>query len=150
MKRVGIYIVILAALLLAPVQRADVGKLRPIEVAFVYRSGEQIVLETDMGDRGVGTTGSEALQNLKDTTPGIIYLDTAEYLLMTADAQEAVEQLRPILKESVQICTAEPGVDLALVAQFLPAHGKLPQLKQWQTGTVLPHLTSLDKRLKLS
>ena len=150
MKRIIVYIAIMAALLLVPIQGADVGKLQPIEVAFVYRAGKQIVLETDTGDKGVGNTGAEALQNLKDTTPGIIYLDTAEYLLLTEDAQEAVEQLRPLLKKSVQVCTAEPGIDLALAAQFLPAHGKLPQLKQWQTGALLPHLTSVDKRLILS
>jgi hypothetical protein len=67
MKRIGIYIVIMAILLLVPIKGADMGKLRPIEVVFVYRSGEQIVLETDMGDRGVGATGADALQNLKDT-----------------------------------------------------------------------------------
>lgn len=150
MKRIIIYIAITAALLLVPIRGADVGKLRPIEVAFVYRTGEQTVLETDTGDKGVGYSGAEAWQNLKDTTPGIIYLDTAEYLLMTEDAQEAVEQLRPVLKKTVQICTTEPGVDLALAARFLPAHGKLPQLKQWQTGAVLPHLTSVEKGLKLS
>ena len=150
MKRIGIYIVIMAILLLVPIKGADMGKLRPIEVVFVYRSGEQIVLETDMGDRGVGATGADALQNLKDTTPGIIYLDTAEYLLMTADAQEAVEQLRQDLHKSVRVCTAELGVDLELAAQFLPVHGDLPQLKGWQIGADLPYLTSVGKRLKLS
>ena len=150
MKRIVIYIAILVALLLIPVKGMDVGKLQPVEVVFVYRSEGQIVIETDTGDMGMGTTGADALKNLKDTTPGIIYLDTAEYLLLTEETQDVVEQLRPILKKGVQMCTAEPGIDLALVARFLPAHGKLPQLKHWQKGMDLPHLTEDEKRLKLS
>lgn len=150
MKRIAIYIAILVALWFIPVKDADVGKLQPVEVVSVYRDQGQIVMETDTEDRGIGTTVEDALKNMKDTTPGIIYLDTAEYLLLSEDAVDTVEQLRTILKKSVQICVAETGIDLALAARYLPAHGKLPQLKHWQQGMDLPYLTKSQNRLKLT
>ncbi len=149
MKRIGIYLALLAALWFVPVKGLEIGKLQPVEVVFVYRSEGQIVIETDTADLGFGITLTEALEDLKLTTPGIIYLDTAEYLLLGNNALDTVEQLRPILKKSVQICTADIGIDLQLAARFLPAHGKLPQLKHYHQGLVLPHLTESKKRLKL-
>ncbi|MBQ4640986.1 MAG: hypothetical protein IJB47_00005 [Oscillospiraceae bacterium] len=150
MKRIVIYIILLAVLWLVPVKGSDVGKLQPVEVVFIYRDQGQIIMETDTKDKGVGATVEEALANLKDTTPGIIYLDTAEYLLLAEDTTDVAEQLRRILKKTVQICTADRGIDLSLVARFLPAHSKLPQFKQWQQGEVLPHLTKYQNRLKIS
>ena len=47
MKRVIIYIGILAALIAAPVEQMEVGKLVPVQVVSVYKEGNAYVLETD-------------------------------------------------------------------------------------------------------
>ena len=78
MKRIVLYILLMTAALLAPVERADVGKLRPIETVSVYRENDWVVLRTDTDDVGIGTTAIQALKNMKDSASGIIYLDTAE------------------------------------------------------------------------
>ena len=148
MKRILIYVLILVALLFVPVKDNDIGKLQPVEVVQVYRQGSQVVIRTDTDDIGVGTTAQLALQNLKDTTPGYIYLDTAEYLLLNKDATKDIEELRPVLRKSLQLCFAENEVDLQLAAKFLPAHGKFPQLKRWKQGKDLPELTVENDRLK--
>jgi len=148
MKRILIYLLILTALLFVPVKDNDIGKLQPIEVIQVFRQGEQVVIRTDTGDMGVGNTAQLALQNLKDTTPGYIYLDTAEYLLLNSAAAQDVEDLRPDLKGDLQICFADEELDLQLAAKFLPAHGKLPRLKGWEMGKALPELSVEGERLK--
>lgn len=148
MKRIIIYLLILVALLFVPVQDNDIGKLQPVEVVQVFRQGELVIIRTDTDDMGVGTSAELALQNLKDTTPGYIYLDTAEYLLLNKDASGDVEELRPILRKSLQLCYAETEVDLQLAARFLPAHGKFSQLKRWNQGDDLPELTVENDRLK--
>ena len=148
MKRIIIYVLILIALLFVPVQDNDIGKLQPVEVVQVYRQGQQVTIRTDTGDMGVGNTAQLALQNLKDTTPGYIYLDTAEYLLLNTKAAQDVEQLRSVLKKNLQICVAESELDLQLAAKFLPAHGKLPRLKGWHMGDKLPELSAESERLK--
>ena len=149
MKRIIIYIIVLAALLLAPVKGADIGRLRPVETVFIYHLNDQVVIETDTSDWGMGSDSAAALENLKDTTPGTIYLDTAEYLLIGEDAQEAAQQLRPVLKKSVRLCVAEQGIDLTAAADFLSGKDELTRLKDWTPGDNLPHLKAYQGRLIL-
>ena len=150
MKRIVIYIITLGLLTLAPVKSADIGTLRPVEVVMVYRQEDTIVLATDTGDAGQGTDALAALENLKATTPGTIYLDTAEYLLLAEGAEDAAEQLKPVLKKSVRVCMADAAVDLKAAAKYLPVHGDLPRLKNWKTGIKLPHLRAAGNRLLLT
>ena len=150
MKRIVIYIITLGLLTLAPVKSADIGTLRPVEVVMVYRQEDTVVLATDTADAGQGTDALAALENLKATTPGTIYLDTAEYLLLAEGAEDAAEQLKPVLKKSVRVCMADAAVDLKAAAKYLPVHGDLPRLKNWKTGDELPRLRAAGKRLLLT
>ena len=147
MKRIILYIGILAALLAAPVERADVGKLRPVQAVYIYKEKDWFVLETDTDDLGIGATAEQALRNLKDTTAGIIYLDTAEYLLLSKDAQEAAEELREELKDSVRLCLMAQKVDMKEAAKYLSAHGDLPKLESWKTGQELPVISGFGERI---
>ena len=150
MKRILIYIATLLLLAMAPVKGADIASLHPVEVISICRDEHEIVIRTDTGDWGKGTDGFSALQNLKETTAGTVYLDTAEYLLIEEGVEEIVEQLRPVIKRSVRICRAEKEVDLKEAAAFLPVHGNLPKLIQWKPEDELLKLTVVEKRLKLS
>ena len=147
MKRVLLYIGILALLLAAPVESADIGKLRPVQVVSVYKENNWVVMHTDTEDKGYGSTAKQALQNLKDTSNGIIYLDTADYLLVTKDTIDAAEELRKDLKDSVQLCMTAKQVDLVEVSQYLSIRGDLPKLKDWSEGEELPVLSSFGDSL---
>lgn len=150
MKRIVIYIATLGLLTLAPVKSADIGTLRPVEVVMVYRQGNAVVLATDTADAGQGADALAALENLKATTPGTIYLDTAEYLLIAEGAEDAAEQLKPVLKKSVGVCMADSATDLKAAAKYLPVHGDLPRLKNWKAGDKIPHLRAAGERLLLT
>ena len=147
MKRIIIYIGILAMLFAAPLESADVGKLLPVQVVQLRKENGWVVLETDTENVGMGGTAKQALQNLKDTASGIIYLDTAEYLLLSKDAEDALTQLRTALKPKTGVCYAEEGVDLKEAGKFLSAHAELPRLKEWKEGQELPIITTFRKRL---
>ena len=147
MKRILIYVGILAALLAAPVRPSNIGQLHPVQVVSVYKENNWVVIETDTEDRGIGGSALQALQNLKDTTSGNIYLDTAEYLLLTKDTQEEVEALRAELKDSVQLCMCTKQVDLAEAGKYLSVHGKLPKLEHWKKDTELPVLSTFGDSL---
>mgnify|MGYP003299058783 CR=1 FL=1 len=144
MKRIILYIGIVAALFVAPTEQLEVGKLIPVEAAAVYKQNASYVIETNTQNKGIGKTAQEALQNLKDTAAGIIYLDTAKYLLLTEETQDAVEILRENLKPSTQLCKMKRPVPMKEVAKFLDAHDKLPKLKHWKTGTELPVLSPFE------
>lgn len=150
MKRIAMYIVILALLTLAPVEGAELGKLRPVEVVLVYQQEEETVIATDTEDVGKGKDGLSALENLKATTAGAIYLDTAEFLLIGEGGEQVAEQLRAHLKKNVKVCKADRSVKPEDTAAFLSAHGKLPRLKDWKMGDNLPELQVVDQRFLLA
>ena len=145
MKRILLYIVLLGLALLVPVERADVGKLRPVETIAVYQEGDLIVLRTDTGDTGIGTTAMQALQNMKDTACGIIYLDTARYLLVEEGTEHAAEALQPVLKGKVRMCLASREIELLLATQYLNVHGNLPRMRTWKQDQKLPALIPFGK-----
>ena len=92
-----LYVAILAALFFAPLERADVAKLLPIQAVAVYADNGQVVLETDAKAQGRGDSAEQALENMKATTSAVVYLDTAEYLLVSEDAAPFAEALRGVL-----------------------------------------------------
>ena len=147
MKRIILYIGILAAVLAAPVRPQNIGKMKPVQVVSIYKEDDWVVIETDTEDKGMGGTATQALQNLKDTASGVVYLDTAEYLLLSKEAEAMAEALRRELKPSVRICMATKGVDLKETAKFLDTHGKLPKLKNWRKGQEMPVLSTFGDSL---
>lgn len=124
-------IVILMLSLAAPVKRLDVAKLQPVETVAIYYSGNAVVLETDTGDVGQGSTAAKALQDLKESACSVIYLDTAEYLLIGQNAQNAAAELRPFLKDSVKVGSYHGG-DIKKETAYWEIHGDLPKLKTWK------------------
>lgn len=150
MKTLICYVLIIAAAISAPVEKADVAKLRPIEVIYIYKDADAVILKTDTEDVGIGTDVETALQDMKLTSPAVIYLDTAEYLLIGDGAQEEAKQLKGILKNSVQLCQAVADVELKEAAKYLPTHGELPDFQEWEAGEELPALTIENDRIKIS
>ena len=145
MKRIVLYVVILAAMLAMPVERTDVGKLRPIETVSISKNGDWTILRTDTEDMGVGKTVQEALENMKATTPGVVYLDTAAFLLVAEDAQDSIKDLCRVLRKNVKLCIADGEIDPVKATEYLSARDDLPKLKHWKEGVQLPVLEQVDR-----
>ena len=122
MKRILIYAALLAVTLAVPLQATDIGKLHPVELIQLYRDGDTIVICTDTGAAGKGSTVAHAVANLKATTTGIVFLDTAEYLLVEESAEEDYPQITQYLKPSVKVCRSTGEIDLHQAAVFLDIH----------------------------
>ena len=150
MKAAICYIIILLAAALAPVERVDVGQMQPVEVIYICKDADAVVLKTDTGDVGVGVDAETALTDMKQTSAGVIYLDTAQYLVIGPGAQEDAMALKSVLRGSVQLCLAEENMDLKQLAKYLPAHGELPGFAQWSKGENLLVLHKENDRIKLS
>lgn len=149
MKRLALYALILALVWIIPVESTDVAKLRPIEVIAVYQTNDSVSLVTDTGDFGTGADVMSALENMRKTSPAVIYLDTAEYLLIGQGAEKATNELRKELKPSIKLCSTKGKVELSDAAQYLDVHGQLPSLRQWNVSDPLPVLTEKKGRLTL-
>ena len=137
MKRVIIYSCILILLLFSPVTKLDVADLEPVEVVYLYKESGNTVLQTDTDAKGKGEDVLAALDDLRQTTSGVVYLDTARYLLIAPDALEQAEALRRELKGKIRVCMAA-DVPLDEAAAYLHTHGKLPTLGSWKQGQPLP------------
>ena len=124
-----IYIVILSLLFLAPVKRLDVANLQPVQTVAIYTEPGAVVLETDTHNIGRGATVADAVANLEKNTPGVIYLDTAEYLLISKDAYNYVDSLRDYLRPTVRISDWNHGIGVDVAAKYLTEVKDLPMLK---------------------
>ena len=116
-----LYIITLLALFFAPAERLDVAKLQPVEALAVYKDGEAVIVETDSKDIGKGKNVDEALRTLKENANQIIYLDTAEYLLVGEEAREEAREIMPYLKRNIKVGNYRGG-DIKEEAKYLDAH----------------------------
>ena len=93
MKKILLYILLLGAALIIPVEGTDVGKLLPVELVQLDKMGDTVVISTDAGATGTGETVKAAIRDMEKTAAGIVFLDTADYLLVTESAMEEVESI---------------------------------------------------------
>ena len=149
MKRGILYLAVLSIMLLSPMGRTDIGKLRPVETVMIYEAHGQVVLETDTEDRGSGATVELALQDMKEKSSGVIYMDTADYLLLGEGAESWVPELRGLLKGKVEVCMAEKGVDIRFAGSFLVVHKPKWTVETWIPEARLQVLMVSNGKMKL-
>lgn len=143
------YFAILAAVMMIPNQGTDVGKLLPVEVIAVSESGGKITVRTDTGDWGEGETFESAFQDLKHTAPGIIYLDTAEYLLLEPGVKDS-EQLADYLKGSIQVYRAKEEIPMEGIANYLLIHSSGICMKEIANEGRIPTITEENGRYQIT
>lgn len=132
--RILLYIVILSLLLFAPVQRLDVAKLKPVQTVALSVVDGTVVIETDTKNAGQGEDLPAAIDDLEENTPGVIYLDTAQYLLLTEAAQDYARELQAYLRSSVKVSLWDGKGSVENAAKFLNVRSKLPTLQRWILG----------------
>ena len=148
MRRCILYIIIAVGALAVPAERTDVADLRPVQTVALYETTDGYLIETDTGDLGRGGTVDAAYQDLMGTTPGVIYLDTAEFLLVSENSQSRIPEIGKYLKRSVRCCTVLGECDLEEASIFLSVHNDLPQISYWGFGEQLPVLDCTAQRIK--
>lgn len=147
MKRVLIYTLVLAAALTVPLRGTDVGKLKPVGLIELYKEGESVVILTDSGDSGIGSSVHAAFENLEQTTAGVIFLDTADFLLLSHDAVESARELEAYLKPSVRVCYTQEKIDPQQAAAYLAVHRPSVKLKDWNRQNTAQELIAENGRL---
>jgi hypothetical protein len=119
-------------LFFAPIQPLDVAKLQPVQTVAVYTRGEYVFLETDTGTTGRGENVADALEDLEKATPGVIYLDTSEYLLVSESAVPLVNDLRSYLHPAVKVCMWDEKGGVKDASKYLAVMENLPDLQHWK------------------
>lgn len=127
-----LYAAIVLALFLVPLEKMDIAKLLPVETVSLYTEGGDVVLQTNTENTGRGESVPSALENLKEVTPAVIYLDTAKYLLVDENAIDYVDDLRQHLKQSVEVAVCNAKAMVKEGAKYFASHGGTVQLKDWK------------------
>ena len=149
MKKLLLYMLLLGAALVLPLEGTDVGKLLPVELVQLDKIGEMVVISTDVGATGTGETVEAAIHDMGRTTAGIVFLDTADYLLVKESAMPEVESIKEHLKPSVRVCIQHVEMNLKDAAAYLSVHKPECQLRSNQGGQKLQMLTEENGKVIL-
>ena len=137
MKKWPRYLGALACVLLlelTPFAGTDVAKLQPVEVVLVEETSGSYVVKTDTGHTGTGSTLPEAFENLYNTTPGAIFLETADFAVLTAPECRLCAELITYLRPACSVCVLTQHTDLQKLGQFLNAHTPVYTLQDYRAG----------------
>ena len=133
MRRI-LYIAILLILPFAPLHKLDISQLEPVEALGMRVVDNGIQVETDTGHRGWGNTVAEAVADIKEKTPGVIYMDTAKYLLLTEEAVVYAANLEPYLRDNIEVCIWDGEGSIIGAAEYLELRSDLPLFKDFENA----------------
>lgn len=150
MRRMVLYIIVLLALMAFPAERTNVGRLLPVEAVRVSQSVGHVEIETDTGNIGVGENLEEAYLDLKERASGEIFLDTADYLILSGAEDRILGELNRYIKERIRVCRAEGSLDLEAAAQYLAVHRLQYRLKDIISVAETELLTQMESGFCLS
>lgn len=129
----------LGALLWNPAEPRDVGKLIPVELVQLSRDWDGVTVRTDTGNGGRGENLEEAMVDLKQKASGEIFLETAEYVLLTGDQEAFIPELKHYFRPGTQVYEAPYLEDLEEAAAYLGQHRRESPLFRLQNRD-LPRL----------
>ena len=125
----GLFLV-LSALVYAPQAKTDLGSLLPVETLCVTREHGRVVVR-GLEVQGEGRDWASALENLEATASGIVFLETADRLIVAEEAADCFpdicrdERLRP----AVQLYWLR-GRDGGALEDFTAAHESLATIAE--------------------
>ena len=133
---------------LSPFAGTDIASLSPAEAVWLEESDGYVHIETDSEETGIGKTLLEALENMKQTASGVVFLDTADYVIVKQGSEALLSQAADVLRPSCSVCVADSMPDLAEAAEYLGVHEPAVKLKNIATAE-LPYLTECEGRMTL-
>lgn len=149
MKRAALWVALAALVFFVPDRGTDIGKLLPVELVTVRREESRFRVETDTGQFGLGDTLEEAMTDLKNAAPGVVFFDTADHLLLTEETLHT-EGLSDFFRPGVRVLLVEGTVDPEKAAEYLRSRkAGVPLKALGESGQVLPELSEKNSRLEL-
>lgn len=112
----------------------DIGKLQPVQAVRLTCAGEQVRMETDTGDFGEGENVQAALEDMKRSASGEIFLDTADYLIVSPDCLELMPSVASYLRPSCAVCVEDGEPDMGRIGSYLQNHTPDVTLKKYRAG----------------
>lgn len=145
------WVLALAALIwFTPVKGTDVGKLLPVELVSLRREGGKLRADTDTGDFGMGMTLEETMKDLRRKAPGEIFLETADYLLLSADSGEAWPELIAYFRPGTMVYLMEEPLEPEKTARYLRTRRAGLPLNRMEDAEKIPVIKEAEGRVELA
>lgn len=128
-----IAILLVAVLDWLPFQGTDVATLEPAEALYVSLE-EQVLVETDGGWFGRGETVEQAIADLKESSPGQVFLQTVDYLLLQEGSEEVLPALYSHLRSGCSVCRIEEKPDVEKASAYLRTHRPGMTIQHYRAG----------------
>lgn len=139
-----------AALGWMPFHGTDVAKLEPVEVVYVTLDGREVVIETDTAASGRGADIEAAFTNMKETAAGEVFLETADHLILSRNAEKLLPELSGYLRPACSVCIGDGEIDLKQAAAYLSVHEPVLTMTDWRAGSgALPVLTYGEGEMRI-
>ena len=103
----GAAIAVVLLFSISPFRGTDIAKLAPVEVVWIAQIGDMVYLETDTADVGMGVNVPSALRDMKAKAAGVIFLETANYLIVNLGDEKLLEQMHFVLRPSCLVCVSD-------------------------------------------
>lgn len=141
MKRWLLYVAMLMAAMVLPDSGTELGELNPISLLYITKENGQVVVTTDLAERGRGETLQSAINDLELTTSGHIFLNTVENLILTEDSVYLLPNLGKVLRPTVRVCLSDGELPIENMSEYLHTHIPKEMLKNNPKKTNLQNLT---------
>lgn len=128
-----------AAVLLLPRMEhtgTDISRLEPVELVWVSMDESGVEIKTDTDAAGYGKNLASAVEDLHATASAVVFLETAEYLLLSGSAEELLPELYQLLRPACRVCLTDGETDLEGAAAYLRAHPPEGKLLDCRAGQV--------------
>ena len=117
-----------------PFSGTDVAKLHPVEVLIVDSTNEGIMIRTDTGLYGVGENVDSAIEDLKRSASGEIFMETANYILLRKESEHFLSEFYMHLRPACQVYILEGEGELKNVAKYLEVHPSKATVLSYRQG----------------
>ena len=136
----------LLALAVLPSPGTELGQLHPVSLLEAGTTERQVYLKTDTNQIGWGETLDAAIEDLEQTTPGHLFLDTVQTLIVRPDAKFLLDDFRRQLRPDVRVCQSWDKLDMERVGEYLGEHTPETKLLDADADTMLPTLRCTEGR----
>lgn len=107
----------------------DITALKPVRAVALSLDGEQLQIEADTGDSGSGPTLTDAYGDMKSKADGEIFLDTAEFLILSPDVPITAD-FYEIFRPTCKLAFSNTQPDLETISDYLAIHTPKTTLAQ--------------------
>ena len=133
-----------------PSAGTDIANLQPVQVIYLSCPEGEVCIETDTGDWGMGETLKDALEDMKSASSREVFLDTADYLLLSSECIDLLPAMMEKLRPSCAISLTDGGPDMEQAGAYLQQHTPTITLIKYRAGEdQLQTLVTREGRMEL-